>query len=203
MGIPSNHPQIVVLRKHVESQFGKALSVHADFVALSAEIENLQRQHISESTIERVWNYSTRGYQTISLRTLDVLAVYAGSRSWKEFGEKIHRDGGIQSEIFDNRTIKTEDLHVGDRLRIGWPPDRICEIRYQGSNRFIAGICQNATMKEGDTFQCLQFSLGQPLILHEFRQAANGMTHPGYMVGQHDGLTLLEIISKEKPPLSE
>jgi hypothetical protein len=73
MGIKRNIPQIYALRQSVELRFGKKLAVHADFQSLVAEIEMEQRLHISETTIERVWGYSTRGYETVSLHTLDVL----------------------------------------------------------------------------------------------------------------------------------
>lgn len=69
MSIKSNIPQIALLRQCVEERFGKPLTVHADFVELVSQIEILLRQHISESTLERVWGYSTRGYDTVSLRT--------------------------------------------------------------------------------------------------------------------------------------
>ena len=38
------------------------------------------REHISPTTLERVWGYSTRHYDTVSRCTLDVLARYAVER---------------------------------------------------------------------------------------------------------------------------
>lgn len=196
MGIPSYQPQIFALRQRVETRFGKSLSVHADFVALSTEIEALQRQHISESTLERVWNYSTRGYRTISLRTLDVLALYAGYTDWKTFCKDLHTSKDTQSSLFACRAICTEDLCVGDHLRIGWLPDRVCEIRYLGDNRFVAEHCEHATMQPGDTFRCFEFQLGQPLLMHDFHQGISDTVQRCYLVGRHDGLTQLEYLSE-------
>lgn len=198
MGIPSNQPQIFVLRKRVETRFGKQLSVHTDFVALSAEIEACHRQHISESTLERVWTYSTRGYRTVSLRTLDVLAVYAGSTDWTTFCKEIRTKDDSQSELFECRAVCSDDLHVGDRLRIGWLPDRVCIIRYLGEYRFVAEHCENAKMQQDDTFRCLQFQLGLPLSLQDFRHGDSNSVGCCYLVGRQDGLTLLEYIYKEK-----
>ena len=194
MGVPSNQPQIFVLRHRVETRFGKRLSVHADFVALSTEIESFQRQHVSESTLERVWAYSTRSYRTVSLRTLDVLAAYAGSVDWDSFCGEVRANGDFQSEFFECRAICSDDLIVGDRLRIGWPPDRVCEIRYLGEYRFVAEHCENAKMQPGDTFRCLQFQFGQPLPMLDFRHGASDSAGCCYLVGQQDGLTLLEYI---------
>lgn len=78
MSIDRKIPQIKELCQLVEKCFGKAMEVHTDFVKLVKQIELQQREHISESTLERVWGYSTRGYDSVSLRTLNVLAVYAG-----------------------------------------------------------------------------------------------------------------------------
>ena len=198
MGISSQLPQIQALRQQVETCFGKRLAVHADFVALSAKIVSLQREHISESTLERVWRYSTRGYRTISLRTLDVLAVYAGYTSWQAFCDELRLFGDSQSEMFVCQTVCTEDLRIGDRLRIGWLPDRMCEIRYIGDNHFVAEHCENATMQAGDTFCCLQFHLGHPLLMLDFRRDTSDTSTCCYLVGRRDGLTQLQLLSSEK-----
>lgn len=197
MSISSSQPQITVLRQRVEERFGKRLAVHGDFVALSDVIGRLLREHVSESTLERVWNYSTRGYQTISLRTLDVLASYAGYSGWEAFCADLRRNGGSQSELFACRTICSDDLGVGDRLRIGWLPDRVCEIRYLGDNRFVAEHCKNSTMQAGDTFRCLQFQVGIPLLMQDFNREASDSDHRSYLVGRQNGLTHLEVISYE------
>lgn len=168
MSIKSDIPQISFLRERVERRFGRRLQVHADFLALVAEIESVQRQHISETTLERVWGYSTRGYGRVSLRTLDVLARYAGCESWTDMCEGLRSSGGVESETFSCASVRSCDLHAGDRLRIGWQPDRVCVVRYLGDNRFVAEECENAKMRVGATFSCLQFQLGRELVLDDF-----------------------------------
>ena len=215
MSIESNIPQIATLRERVELCFGKRLQVHADFLALVADIEAAQRQHISESTLERVWGYSTRGYGRVSLRTLDVLAKYAGAESWSDFCAELKHTGIVESEMFDCDSVRSSDLHVGDRLRIGWQPDRLCRVRYLGDNRFIAEECKNSKMRAGATFSCLQFQLGRELVMDDFvngddtGQPAASPASPAspantasgtavlpqrYAVGRRHGLTLLEIL---------
>ena len=196
MSIPRDIPQIVALRERVEARFGKKLAVHADFLSLVAEIELEQRQHISESTLERVWGYSTRGYNTVSLRTLDVLARYAEEHSWEDFCERLKMDEGSESELFDEECILTSDLAVGDCLQIGWLPDRLCEVRYLGANRFVAERCENSKMQVGDTFSCLQFTLGRELSINDFC-ALNNVSAKTYVVGRQNGLTLLRRVEKK------
>ena len=195
MSIQSNIPQITALRKRVEEQFGKKLQVHSDFLALSAEIETMLRQHISESTLERVWGYSTRGYNSISLRTLDVLATYAASCNWHHFCHELAEKDGDESSLFDVEQITTNELTVGDRLRIGWLPDRLCVVRYLGNNRFVAEECINSKIHPGDSFSCLHFSLGLELCMSDFRRHDSD-TAKTYVVGSKHGLTTLQRIDK-------
>ncbi|MGN0007266.1 MAG: hypothetical protein ACI35T_04145 [Alistipes sp.] len=194
MKIQSNIPQICALRWRVEERFGKPLIVHADFVALVAVIEMEQRQHISETTLERVWNYSTRGYDTISLRTLDVLAQYGAGCYWQEFCRRLEEE--CESTLFNVEKVVASDLVAGDRLRIGWLPDRMCEVRYLGDNRFVAERCENSKMHKGDTFSCLQFLLGEEAVLSDFRQSQSTLSQT-YIIGQRHGLTVLAIMDAD------
>jgi len=196
MSIQRDIPQIIVLRERVESRFGKKLSVHADFLALVAVIEMEQRQHISESTLERVWGYSTRGYDTISLHTLDVLAQYAVGCYWDDFCRLLHAESECESELFDVEHISSSDLSVGDRLQIGWLPDRLCEVRYLGDNRFVAERCENSKMQAGDIFSCLLFALGEPLAINDICRD-NTPIGTTYFVGQKNGLTTLKRVRQE------
>ena len=192
MAVKSNIPQISALRKRVEERFGKPLTVHADFLALVTVIETEQRQHISESTLERVWGYSTRGYNTISFHTLDVLSQYAEGCYWKDFCCKLHDEFGCESDFFNTEHISTKDLTIGSRLLIGWLPDRLCEVRYLGDNRFIAECCENSKMQVGDTFSCLQFTLGKESVLTDLHQAGTPRNLlKSYCIGNKNGLTTL------------
>lgn len=190
MVIKRNIPQISALRQHVERRFGKKLAVHADFQALTAAIEAALRLHISETTLERVWGYSTRGYDTVSLHTLNVLAAYAEGCSWEDFCKLLQEGTNCESDFFNTEHIDSRELTEGDRLRIGWLPNRICEIRYLGENRFLAERCENSKLQAGDTFSCLQFTLGHPLTMTDLCRN-NSLIGPTYVVGQKNGLTTL------------
>ncbi|MBO5846111.1 MAG: hypothetical protein J6Q71_01165 [Bacteroidales bacterium] len=192
MSINSNNPKIAVLRERVESRFGKALSVHNDFVSLVAEIEFTQRQHISESTLERVWNYSTRGYDTVSLRTLDVLSNYAASCDWKHFCMNLTEELDCDSDMFTTEFVYASDLQIGDSLCITWLPDRRCELRYLGDNRFVVEGCEHTKLSVGDTFTCSQFVVGKPLILGDLTDAFGESRSKNYIIGQRHGLITLK-----------
>ena len=192
MTIKSDIPQICALRERIEKKIGKPLNTHSDFVELTSLIELELRQHISESTLERVWNYSTRGYATVSLRTLNVLSNFATENNWNFFCDLLNKENNIESQVFNLEVISTEDLCVGDRIRIGWLPNRLCIIRYLGENHFIAEECDNSTMKKGDTFVCHQFILGKELVMSDFRQESKI-----YIVGKEHGITTLNFLDGE------
>ena len=193
MNIKTDTPQISSLRQAVERTIDFPLSTHGDFLRLSAGIEFTLREHISESTLERLWGYSTRHYDTVSVRTLNVLARLVGYHSWDDFCKTSER-AESESELFIDNAICSADLNIGDKLRIGWPPDRICIIRYLGDNNFIAEETANSTMRPGDTFSCIQIQKGRPLHLDNFRKAGSS-EKLRYVVGINTGLTILEVIS--------
>lgn len=195
MNVKTDTPQISILRQAVEKAIDFPLSTHGDFLRLSAGIEFTLREHMSESTLERVWGYSTRHYDNVSVRTLNVLARFVGYHDWEEFCRSANKTAA-ESSLFIDTAICSDNLSVGDRLRIGWPPDRICTIRYLGNNNFIAEETENSTMQPGDTFSCIQIQKGRPLNLDNFRKA-DSQEKLRYVVGINTGLTLLEVITQD------
>lgn len=129
MNIKSDIPQISVLRQQVEQKAGIPLDTHGDFLTLSARIETCLREHISESTLERIWGYSTRHYDTVSSRSLNVLSRFVGFHGWEEFCSSLS-PGSPASELFDGDSIDVSKLQPGARIRLGWAPDRVCIVRY-------------------------------------------------------------------------
>jgi hypothetical protein len=192
MSIQANIPQIAALRREVEGKFGYPLHTHADFVLLTESIEDALHEHISPTTLERVWGYSTRHYDTVSRRTLDVLARYIGADGWDDYVGRLRCTAGRESEEFTNDILNVSSLAVGTRLLIGWQPDRLCEIRYLGDYRFVVERVENSALRVGDSFSCLQFQLGKELYMDCFQRAGDpSEENARYAVGQSHGLTTL------------
>ena len=197
MSIQANIPEIAALRREVESRFGRPLHTHADFVLLTEAIETALHEHISPTTLERVWGYSTRHYDTVSRRTLDVLARYADKESWDNYCIYLKQQNNSESDFFTKDILTVSSLNVGTRLRLGWQPDRICEVRYLGGYRFVVENATNGSLRVGDSFSCLQIQLGKLLYMDCFRRAGDtSEENQRYAVGRENGLTLLEIIER-------
>ena len=192
MSIQANIPQIAALRREIEAAESNALLTHLHFVALTEKIEQRLHEHISPTTLERVWGYSTRHYDTVSRRTLDVLARYIGADGWDDYVGRLRCTAGRESEEFTNDILNVSSLAVGTRLLIGWQPDRLCEIRYLGDYRFVVERVENSALRVGDSFSCLQFQLGKELYMDCFQRAGDpSEENARYAVGQRHGLTTL------------
>ena len=194
MSIRANIPEIAALRREVENRFGRPLHTHADFVSLTEAIETALHEHLSPTTLERVWGYSTRHYDTVSRRTLDVLARYVERESWDDYCSHLKQTAGTESDFFTEGILDASSLTVGTCLRLGWQPDRVCEVRYLGDYRFIVESVTNGSLRVGDTFSCLQFQRGKPLYMDCFeREGEPTGQSQRYAVGRENGLTMVEI----------
>ena len=102
----------------------------------------------------------------------------------------------FESDLFHVDTILTSQLKINTRLRIGWMPDRICEIRYLGNNRFvIEKVVNSSTLIPGDSFSCLNFQKGRALYMDSFCKAnEEHCERVHYAVGLRNGITSLEIL---------
>ncbi len=200
MSIKADIPQIAALLRQVETETKLQMKVGSEYLALVDIIERQLRQHVSETTLQRLWGYSTRENYSVSLRTLNVLSQLVGCDNWEQFCDRLRDESQRESDIFKGNALIVERLSVGTRLRIGWQPDRLCIARYIGNNRFVAELTENSTIQPGDSFSCLMMQKGRELYMDMFQRANdNGQpdTEARYVVGQRNGLTTLEILKND------
>lgn len=177
----------------MENVFGEPLQTHNAFINLVGSIESSLSDHMSESTLERLWGYSTRSCDAVSMRTLNVLAKYVGAASWNDFC-RCHKENSVrESEEITGEFIDVSTLVPGTVLRLGWMPDRIIEIRYLGNYRFTVLKSVNSNIVPGDSFSCIHIKMGRELYLDKY--ARNSDSEVSYVVGQSNGITTAEIIA--------
>lgn len=190
MGIDSFSPQIKMLCKKIETTWGKTPRVHSDFTELAETIQSSLRKYISDTTLERVWGYSNRGYKTVSRHTLDLLSEYAGFETWHNFCKSLVEEGIKDSDMVDDGVIFSDELDIDDRLELKWLPNRECIVRYLGNNKFVAEKCLNSTIQPGDTFCCIEFRLNQPAMMDKFIAARDESVVPKrYIAGLKHGIS--------------
>ncbi len=190
MAIKTDSPQITALRVAVEKRFGHPIESRTDFTLLAYDIERVTNNHIAENTLRRLWGRIS-GYETVFTRTLDVICKYIGCERWSVFCKQLNNEDNKESSIVkEGMSIKVEDLQVGDKIRIGWLPDRVCIVEYVGGRTFKAIDAVNATLQTGDTFEC-------SLMLKNYPLFVDNLVHGGehcdrYSIGLNSGLTTLE-----------
>lgn len=188
MAIRTDTPQITALKLAVEKRFKHSIESRSDFVLLATDVERITHEHLAENTLRRLWG-KLKGYSTVYIRTLDVLCQYIGHNHWADFCKAIQKNK--ESDLVRScNSISIEELIPGDKIRIGWQPDRLCVVEYIGGRSFRAIQTQNSTLQEGDIFECSVMLKNYPLFV-------DNLVHGGehcqrYSIGINNGLTILE-----------
>ena len=190
MAIKTDSIEIETLKNAVEKRFGRSIETRTDFSLLASDIEVVTREHLADNTLRRLWGRIS-GYNTVFVRTLDVLSRYVGHKQFSDFCQSLNSADGRESDIIAHGfAVKTEELLPGERVRIGWQPNRICTVEYVGGRMFKAIECKNSTLQEGDTFECSIMIKGYPLFVDNL---VHGGEHCArYSIGINNGLTILE-----------
>lgn len=186
-----NIPELNSLLAEVEKKYGKRVATSTDFESLSVEIEHVNGDHISPSTLKRLWGY-VQSNPVPRNTTLDVLCRYVGERNFKEFCINLKKNSSSESGHFPAKYISVSEIEAGSRLLIGWNPDRLIQLVYLGDFRFRVLVAENAQLQVGDEFDSTSFSLGFPLYIPAITRKGEKM--PSYIAGAFNGLTTLEIL---------
>ena len=185
-------PELQYLLELVEKQYGRKLSTTTDFESLSVIIEKATGDLLSSSTLKRLYGYVS--LNTVPRKTtLDILSRFIGNRDYETFRISLSNDPQFSSRFFSAKTVTTSELKAGDRLRIGWPANRIVTLYYLGDDLFEVETSVNASLVKGDRFRQVSFMKGYPLYLS--RILRNGDYTPAYVAGMNSGLNLLEVVN--------
>ena len=177
----------------VEKQYGRKLSTTTDFESLSVIIEKATGDLLSSSTLKRLYGYVS--LNTVPRKTtLDILSRFIGNRDYETFRISLSNDPQFSSRFFSAKTVTTSELKAGDRLRIGWPANRIVTLNYLGDDLFEVETSVNASLVKGDRFRQVSFMKGYPLYLS--RILRDGDYTPAYVAGMNSGLNLIEIVKE-------
>lgn len=182
-------PEIAFLLKEVERKCGRKVNTTTDFESLSIVIEHEIGEYISSSTLKRLWGYVNLK-PTPRISTLDILCRYIGYPSFADFREALKNLGTNSSSFFTTPYISSAELTPGNRLLIGWMPNRLVTLQYEGDDIFTVVSIENAKLQVGDRFRASQFLLGFPLYIDRV-QRPDGST-PSYVAGQNGGLNRVE-----------
>lgn len=175
------------LRRRVEETFGIPITTPSRFEALTAAIYNRTGVLLSPTTLKRQWGYIRE--QVIPRRTtLDVLAQFCGWPDYETFSANENTD--IESGNIGSPSIRVNhNISPGERVRLLWPPGRVCVVEYLGSMRWRVVRSEATRLAPGDTFDCAVIISGEPLYLDNLQHAGQ---RPGvYVCGRRSGVTFV------------
>ncbi len=178
--------QIEMLRAAVEDAVGKQLCTPKDFDWLSNRIYSRLGELLSRNTLRRLWG-NMRDDTHPRLSTLSILARYLGYSNFEAFCQQAETGGGESSSPIMNRRLTVgSGLLKGDRLRLTWLPDRVCDVEYNGSMHFSVVHAENTRLQPGDTFLCGIIIEGEPLYIDEWQH--KDFPPVAYVCGKKSGV---------------
>ncbi len=119
-----------------------------------------------------------------------MLCRYIGYQSFAVYREALKKSGTVESGFFSTPCVSSADLKVGDTVTVGWPPNRLVTLRYEGDDTYAVIKIENSKLQVGDRFRATQFLLGYPLYIDRI-QRPDGST-PSYVAGKNGGLNRVE-----------
>jgi hypothetical protein len=180
----------------IEQALGKELKTPKDFEMLHECIYDRLHIQISATTLKRVWQYLDDGVQSRQ-GTLDILARFIGYRSYEDYevNASTYKNEAQSSPVMSRKLNVEEELESGDRVRITWHPDRICDVTYHGGLNFSVDDSRNTRIKEGNTFRCSLFIEGEPLYIDNLIQ--ENRPPVAYVCGKKSGIRFERIASDD------
>ena len=183
------------LLEAIEKEVGKKLLTPKDLEWLSEKVEARTKEHLSESTLMRLWGYrpSVGARQT----TLDILSRYLGYADYVIFCQWCVDNKEQQSDEVVGRHLYTEELTVGTRLVLTWYPDRRCVVQLLGDGVFTIVEAVNTKLSAGDTFRCDLFIEGEPLYMSQL--VHEGRPPMVYVIGKVNGIRFDYLAADDEP----
>ena len=176
-------------RKLCEVTRCEALSP-SDFEKMVAYVNDKTKDTIGLSTLKRLYGYG--GAKTRPRNsTLDIMANTVGYNCFSAFCDHYKSQAtNLSSEDVLQPHISSDNLVVGQQLRICWNPRREIIVGYMGNNTYRVVRSQNSKLHVGDTFQCAFFTIGHSLLLSN--AIIGNQSFALYEIGKLGGLTVVE-----------
>lgn len=186
-----NAPEIHSLRQDIERKLNRHLRTPYDFEFLAAEVQTRLHEHISPTTLKRLWGYID-GAETTRHSTLCLLAQFLGFADWDAYLASLAARTDMESETFAGEGIRSDELRAGQRVEVTWLPDRRCIFRYEGGNTYTVEEAHNAKLQTGDRFEAACFLIGKPLYADRLVRGSEQPT--SYIAGKRNGIVSARIL---------
>lgn len=190
-----HRPEITELLALVEKKYNRNLQTTTDFEEFSYHFKQQTGEHISASTLKRLWGYVNDNHMPRQ-HTLDILAKYINHEDFSHFCAWLKESTTYNSSFFTTKQLLSKELIPGQEIEIGWSPNRYLKLRYQGNGEFLITKALQSKLQEGDRFETTTFFLGEPLFLPYILRDET-RTSP-FIAGRNGGLTFINQLNYEK-----
>ena len=184
-----NAPEILALRMDIEKQLQRRIKTPYDFEFLTGVVWERLHEHISPTTLKRLWGYID-GADTTRRSTLCLLSRFLGYEDWEAYMAALTSRTDVESEVFAGEGLSIDDLRAGDKIEVTWLPNRRCVFQYEGDAHFLVTEAENAKLQVGDRFETACFILGKPLYIDRLVRGNEPPT--AYVAGAKNGLLKVE-----------
>jgi hypothetical protein len=184
-----NSAEVQELLQRVHKRHKTLCLTSKGFEDLSRDIMSACNEMVSSSTLKRLWNYVGDVHE-VRESTLDILSRYVGFDNYQAFLNELKKSPQRNSYFFTRDEIKASELTAGDRVQIGWAPNRIVIVEYLGDMKFRVEASENSKLEVGDTFLINSFLINTPLYLTTL--VRKDLEMPPYLAGRNGGLTILK-----------
>lgn len=175
------------LCRRVEETANLHPTTAGDYELLSTLIFRRTGKVLSATTLKRIWGYLDEPLST-RRSTLDILARFSGWTAYLDFMKG--NEPELESGPVGAKTISTDNLKAGARLRLMWPPSRVCVVEYCSRGRWEVIESAGTRLSKGDTFSCHTFVDGEPLYLDNLLQGSE--PRGVYVCGRKSGIRFME-----------
>ena len=180
------------LKESVERSLSHPLKTSKDFAELHDKMQESNGETLGTTTLKRIWNY-IGGDNALRESTLDVLCHFVGYSDWNTFvADCCGETDRETSKMVVTKTVRSQQLNIGDKLEIRWNPNRHLTLKYLGNNIFDVITAENSKIKAGMKLRCERLTVGLPLyvdIMHD------GQPPALFEAGKKGGLTMITVAS--------
>lgn len=140
---------------------------------------------LSPTTLKRIWGYLNEP-TTPRRSTLDTLARFCG---WTDYDHFLTGNSPeIESGTVGTAVVRTDGgLACGTRVRLMWPPSRVCVIEYIGEGKWCVVSSVGTRLSQGDRFSCTMIVEGEPLYIDNLE--TKGTRCGVYVCGRRTGVS--------------
>ncbi len=172
------------LKKEILKAAGRPIRTPNDYEWLSEQILERTHERLSPTTLKRFLGYLDEPV-TPRAMTLDVLARFTGYRDYEAFCKGT---GETQSGILTSERLTSDEIKVGQTIKLTWRPDRSCTIKHIGGGSFEIIECQHTKLEKGYTFECHLFINHEPLYINKVKHEGRTIIDT-YVIGSRDGIS--------------